>query len=80
MLALPVNGGVFVLTLKIALLLVFFHGTLRAGCALGDRREQSLALSILPGCAVKVCVRKCFSRRRSKGPIRKGRSPFTLLS
>jgi hypothetical protein len=34
MLALLVNGGAFVLTLKIALLLVFFHGTLRVGYAL----------------------------------------------
>ena len=80
MLALPVNGGVFVLTLKIALLLVLFHGTLPVGCALVDRRKQSLALSTLLACAVKVCARKCFSRRRSKGPIRKGRSPFNLRS
>ena len=29
--ALPVNGGAFVLTLKIAIILVFFRGTLRVG-------------------------------------------------
>jgi hypothetical protein len=34
-------GALIVLTLKIALLLVFFHCTLRVGYALGDRREQA---------------------------------------
>ncbi len=40
MLALPVNGGAFVLTLKIVIILLFFHGTLWVGYALGDWREQ----------------------------------------